>query len=138
MKYITQVTSVTHTCGINTNNSMFQTHSQVHFREALTSDSCHAMSIIRCRLSRQSVYENMKWKIIRKYMAPALTSHIVSLMCHISDQHSAKTDRTTGNVMLYRMPKAEVQRQREPTFAVSVNETSQRYLDSRSTLRQTV
>jgi len=69
-----------------------------------------------------------------KYMSPALTSYIVSLMCQISDQHSAKTDRTTGNVM----PKAEVRRQWEPTFSASENGASPRHLDSRSTVRQTV
>ena len=73
-----------------------------------------------------------------KYMAPALTSHIVSLICQISDQHSVKTDRTTGNVMLYGMPKAEVRRQREPTFPASENGASPRQLDSGSAVRQTV
>jgi hypothetical protein len=70
-----------------------------------------------------------------KYKAPTLTSHIVSLMCQISYQHSVETDRTTGNVMLYEMPKAKVRRQRESTFPANENGASPRHLESRSTVR---
>lgn len=71
-------------------------------------------------------------------MAPAMTSHIVSLICQISDQHIAKTDRTTGKVMLYGMTKAEVRRQRKPAFPASENGASPRQLYSISAVRQTV
>jgi hypothetical protein len=47
-----QITSVIHICELNTEDSLFQTRVQVHFREVLTSDS-PAISTICCHFNRQ-------------------------------------------------------------------------------------